>query len=150
MDQRYSWECEYHSVSEDIPRLVLNRKIHYRLYNIIPFGPILRYSVFKINSNIILKSTLSFAILYRSFRFSDRKFVFISPLFCATCRFIYRLDLIKNWPYKSWNSLLIESFILPSCPVPSTYPSILFPSTFLRRKEKNLQKATSLLYYNLY
>jgi hypothetical protein len=58
--------------------------------------------------------------------------------------------LIKNWPYKSWNSLLIESFILPSCPVPSTYPSILFPSTFLRRKEKNLQKATSLLYYNLY
>jgi hypothetical protein len=70
MDQSPSSEANSHSASQEIPCLLQNRKVHYRIHEVAPLVPILSQlhpvhtfpsRSFKIQPNIILSSTPKFS-----------------------------------------------------------------------------------------
>jgi hypothetical protein len=88
VEQSPSWEADSHSASQ-IPRLLWNPKIHYRIHNSPPLvsdlsqmNPVHISPTYfpKIHSNIILSCTPSYSLI---FRFSDQNFVRISHLSSA-------------------------------------------------------------------
>jgi len=66
MDQRPSWEANWFAASQEIPRILWNPKVHYRIHKCPPTVPILGQfdpvhtptpHFLKIHLNIILQST---------------------------------------------------------------------------------------------
>jgi len=87
MEQSPSSEANIHSASQEIPRLLRNPNVNYRLHNSPPLVHILSQMnpvhIFppyfpKIQSNIIFPPTLRSSSWSHPFRFSDQSFLCIS------------------------------------------------------------------------
>jgi len=143
MDQSRTWKANSHSASKEMPRLLKNLKVHYRVHNsplavhklsqMSPVHPFPHYFP-KINSSIIIPSTSMSSEWSLPFRFSDQNFVCIShviPLNLITL-------IIFDEASKLWSSSLCillqppatSSFLVPSIPV----------STLLSEKNKKTHK----------
>jgi len=81
MEQSPSWEANTHWAVQEIPRLVWNPKVHYRVHKNLPLVPVLnpmdpvhKFSPCfpKIESNIILESKLRSLEWSLPFRFSNQ------------------------------------------------------------------------------
>jgi hypothetical protein len=92
MQQSSYSEADSLSATQQIPRLLWNTKFHYHIHNSPPLVPILRQmnSVHtfppyfpKVHSYISFPSTISSSVWCLPFRFLDKNFVCISPLFHA-------------------------------------------------------------------
>ena len=111
-DQSPSWDADSSSVSQEIPRIFWNPKVHYRIKSRAPSVPILsqinsihtRSQIQKITLNIILPSTPGTSKWSLSFRFLHQISVYVSPvpLTCYMPRPSYssRFDHPNNiwWP----------------------------------------------------
>jgi len=89
VEHRPYWETNDLSTSPEIPRLLRNPHVHYRVHNSPPVDPILRQmnpvhnfpsSFPKIHYNIIFPSTSRFSEWPLSFRFTNQTTVCISHL----------------------------------------------------------------------
>ena len=114
MEQSPSWEANRFSASQEIPWILWNPKVHYRIHKCLPPVPILSYldSVHAlpiyVKINLILYSHLHLSL---SLRFPNQDPVYTSPLpICETCstHFIL-LDLItqiRSWVHKfpAWHT----------------------------------------------
>ena len=95
IDPSPSWEANRFSASQEIPRILWNQKVHYRIYKCLSPVPILSHLCpvhtpipyfLKIHLNIILPSTLGSPKRSPSLRFPHQNPVHL-PLLptCATC-----------------------------------------------------------------
>ena len=84
-----TWEANWFSASQEIPRILWNPKVHYRIHKCLPPVPILcQFDPFhtptshclKIYLNIILPSMPGSPKWSLSFRFPHRNPVYVSPL----------------------------------------------------------------------
>jgi hypothetical protein len=78
MEQSPSWEANSHSGSQEVPRLLWDPKVHYRVHNSPPIVPVLSQMhpihIFpphfhKIHSNIIFLPTVRYSQITQSFDF---------------------------------------------------------------------------------
>jgi hypothetical protein len=96
MEEIPSWEANFYSASEEIPRLLWNLKVHYRVHISPPLVPILSQInpvrnflpyFQKIHPNIIFPSTPRSPELSLPFRFSNQNILRISHV-SHSCYFI--------------------------------------------------------------
>jgi hypothetical protein len=128
MEQSPSWEADSHSASQEIPRLLWNPKVHYRVYNSPPFFPLLRQMnpvhdfppyFRKIHSNIILPSTPRSSEWSPPFRFSDQNFVWTFPyVLHAPQSHLPSFDR----PNMSWSVKVMRLLIMMSSPASRLFP----------------------------
>jgi hypothetical protein len=108
MERSPSWEANWFSANQEIPRIVWNLKVHYHIHKCSPSGPILSqldpvhtpaFHFLNIHLNIILSSTPESPKWSLSPRFSSTK-IFYTPLLSpirATCpTHLILLDLITQ------------------------------------------------------
>jgi hypothetical protein len=90
MEQSPPWEADSHSASQDIPHLLWNLKVHYRLHNSPPLvpnlsqmNPVHSFPPYfpRIHSNIIFPSTSRSSERSLRSRFPDQHFLCISHLY---------------------------------------------------------------------
>jgi len=123
-----SWEANQLSASQEIPRNLRNRKLHYPIHTCPPTVPILSqlYPVriptshfLKIHLNIILPSTPRSPKLFLSFRFSHLNHVYASPL--SHTRYMSRSSQ-SSWFYHpnyiGWGVQIIQLLIMQLPPLP--------------------------------
>jgi hypothetical protein len=92
MQQRTSRKANTHLISQKIPRLLRNQKVHYRVHKSPPLIPTLNQMhpaptsspyIHKIHSNIILPSTPVSSKLSLPFRFSNHNIARVSHVPCV-------------------------------------------------------------------
>ena len=104
MEQSSSWSANRFSASQEIPRILWNPKVHYRIHKCLPPIPILRNidpvhaptsNFLKIHLNIILPSTPASSEWSLSFGFPHQ-----NPVF--TCLLLRSHQSISPGPKTSW------------------------------------------------
>ena len=148
MQQSPSWKANWFSANQEIPRILWNPKVHYRIHKCPPPVPILcqldpvhtSTSYFlKIHLNIILPSTPGSPWWFLSFRFPHQNPVYASPISHTrhTPRHIILLDFITRAilgeAYRSFSSSLcsflhspvISSLVGPN--IPPQHPILEHP-----------------------
>ena len=141
MEQSPSWETNLFSDSQEIPRILWNPNIHYRIYKRPPPVPPLSQTMplptyfLKIQFNIILPSKPASSKWTLSLRFPHQNPVYASPLpICPTCptQLIF-LDLVTRIiyveEYRSLSSSLRSSLHSPVASYLSG-PNILIRTLF--------------------
>jgi hypothetical protein len=121
MEQSPCWEDDSHSDSQEIPRLLWNLKVHYRVHKGPPLAPTLSqiHPVHtlppyfpNIHSNIILPSTLRSLDWSLPFWFSDQNYVYISHLSHA-CYMPHSPHLSSYvHPNNNWRSVQVMKLLI--------------------------------------
>ena len=116
MERSPSWEANIFSDSQEIPRILWNLKVHYRIHKCQPLGPIqsqldpvhtTTYHFLKIHLNIILASMPGSHKLSLSLRIPRQNPVYASPL--THMRYMPRPSHFS--PYYSLLSVIINEYM---------------------------------------
>ena len=129
MEQSPPWEANRFSASQDVPPILQNPKVHYRIHKCLRPVPILSHSIRSISPHptswrsILISSHLGSPKLSLSLRFPHQNPVYASPLpLRATCPYYLFLNFITRImfgeEYRSLSTSLC-SFL--------HYPCYLFP-----------------------
>ena len=160
MQQSPSWEANLFSASQEIPGILWNPKVHYRIHKCPPPVPILSQispvhtltpHSLKIHLNIILPSTTGSPKWSFSFRLPHRILVYTSTSICATCPahlFLLYLTIrrVLDEQYRSLSSSLCSPlyFLVTSSFLGQiTLLNTLFSDTLSLRSSLNMSDQVS-------
>ena len=131
MEQSPSWEANWFSANQEIPQILWNTKVHYRIHKCPPPVPILSQldlvrtptsHFLKIHLNIILPSTPGSSKWCLSPRFSHWNPVYASPLPITSCTITWlhyfmvkgkkvQLSLLTHWR-RTWGAAVLLHLFL--------------------------------------
>jgi len=152
MEQSPSWQTKWFSTSQEIPRILWNPKVHYRIHKCPPPGPILgqldQVHTRTSQSILILSSHLSLGLPSGLFPSSFPTKTHYTPLLCpirATCPTNLILQDLITWKvlgeqYRLLSSLcsFLHSPVTSSLLDPNTLLNTLFSNTLSLRSSLNV------------